>query len=414
MEAPDPARSEQCDLHRSSSFALRAPPPSRRNAAARTRRPIAALSDGGPQRAVLLDHQPAVVVAVGRGGEDAVEVEHARPELGEEARPDRGIEATDRPAAQTVEDMRVDVLEVDVGHPIAEFAQRRDRVAAADRVVADVEADADQLGIEAGGQSLDLGRRLDERPAVGMEGRPMAGRDGLCREPVDHLEERVPAGVGQHRGAGLARAAGAFLATGRQVEGDDQDLAAAVVEQAEPLAADGRSRRGSVRRPSPGSTGRPRPVAGCRSASASRSASPSGKPMPSWVPSYPVRAISSRIVGASVPCRRSARSTLFHRIGTVPIDAPRQGVAGSPQGGAEVGPRAARLARGRSSMLLLGHAGRPSRALLGMVLRARGVPPAGLVGAGRRRGLDRRSRGPATDRRTPARDGPPARPRPGR
>ncbi len=48
----------------------------------------------------------------------------------------------------------------------------------------------------------------------------MAGRDGLRREAVDHLEERVPAGVGQHRGAGLARAAGAFLATGRQFEGD--------------------------------------------------------------------------------------------------------------------------------------------------------------------------------------------------
>ena len=124
-----------------------------------------------------------------------------------------------------------------MGHPIAEFAQRRDRVAAADRVVADVEADPDQLGIEAGDQSLDLGRRLDERPAVGMEGRPMAGRDGLGREAVDRLEERVPAGVGQDRGAGLARPAGALLATGRQIEGDDQDLAAAVVEQAQPFAA---------------------------------------------------------------------------------------------------------------------------------------------------------------------------------
>ena len=150
----------------------------------------------------------------------------------------------------------------------------------------------------------------------------MAGRDGLRREAVDHLEERVPAGVGQHRGAGLARPAGAFLATGRQVEGDDQDLAAAVVEQAEPLAARWRSRRASVRRPSPGSTGRPRPVAGVARRARRAGPAPSGKPMPSWVPSYPVRAISSRIVGASVPCRRSARSTLFHRIGTVPIDAP--------------------------------------------------------------------------------------------
>ena len=163
--------------------------------------------------AVLLDHQPAVVVAAGRGGEDAVEIEHARPELGEEARPDRGIEATDRPAAQSVEDVGVDVLEVDVRHLIAQVVQGRDRVTAPDRVVADVEADADQLGIETGGQSLDLGRRLDEGPAVGMEGRPMAGRDGLCREAVDHFDKRVPAAVGQHRGAGLARASGAFLAS---------------------------------------------------------------------------------------------------------------------------------------------------------------------------------------------------------
>jgi hypothetical protein len=68
-----------------------------------------------------------------------------------------------------------------VSHPIAELAQCRDRVAAPDQVVADVEADPDQPGIEACGQSLDLGRRLDERPAVWVEGRPVAGRDDLGR-----------------------------------------------------------------------------------------------------------------------------------------------------------------------------------------------------------------------------------------
>ena len=106
VETPDPARSEQRDP--SSSLLVPAaraatepsqrrgqdPPPDRR--ALRRRTPAA----------VLLDHQPAVVVAVGRGGEDPVEVEHARPELGEEARPDRRIEAADRPAAQAVEDHR--------------------------------------------------------------------------------------------------------------------------------------------------------------------------------------------------------------------------------------------------------------------------------------------------------------------
>ena len=80
VEPPDPARPEQCDLHRPSSFRCRGataaepsqrggqdPPPDRR--ALRRR----------PPRAVLLDHQPAVVVAAGRGGEDAVEVEQRPP-----------------------------------------------------------------------------------------------------------------------------------------------------------------------------------------------------------------------------------------------------------------------------------------------------------------------------------------------
>ena len=79
VETPDPPRAEQCDPHRPVLPIALCPNRARRRAAASTRRPIAALSDGGPQRAVLLDHQPAVVVAAASDVEDAVEVEHARP-----------------------------------------------------------------------------------------------------------------------------------------------------------------------------------------------------------------------------------------------------------------------------------------------------------------------------------------------
>ena len=165
--------------------------------------------------------------------------------------------------------------------------------------------------------------------------------------------------------------------------------------------ADRRSRRASVRRPSPGSTRRPRPVAGRRSASASRSA-------------LALREADAEL-GALVPGpgdlvedRQRVRAVpQVGEVDVVPQDrhrpdrGARQGVAGPAQRGPEVG--LAHVGRARSSVLLLGHAGRPSRALLGMVLRARGVPPAGLVGSGRRQVAIDHRRGPATGRPMPAR-----------
>ena len=158
-------------------------------------------------------------------------------------------------------------------------------------------------------------------------------------EVVDHLEERVPAGVGQHRGAWLARPAGAFLATGRQFEGDDQDLAAAVVEQAEPLAGDGASRRQSVRRPSPGSTGRPRPAAG-RARRAPRAAPrPPGSRCRAGCPR--TRSGRSRRGSSARRCRAAGRRGRRCSTGSARSRSTRagQGVARSSQGGAEVGPR---------------------------------------------------------------------------
>ena len=49
MEPPDPTRAEKGDPHREPAPTARADP-ARRRAAVRTRRPIAALSDGGPQQ----------------------------------------------------------------------------------------------------------------------------------------------------------------------------------------------------------------------------------------------------------------------------------------------------------------------------------------------------------------------------
>ena len=49
MEPPDPARAQEGDPHREPAAVVRAGP-ALRSAAARTRRPMAALSDGGPQQ----------------------------------------------------------------------------------------------------------------------------------------------------------------------------------------------------------------------------------------------------------------------------------------------------------------------------------------------------------------------------
>ena len=168
----------------------------------------------------------------------------------------------DGTGAQAVEDDRVDILEVDVGHALAEVAQGGDRVAAADRVVAHVEADPDHARVEAVDEAVHLGRRLDERPAVGVESGPTAGRDDLGREGVDRLQDGGPAGIGHPRRAWLVGPTCADIAVGRDIEGDHEHVAATVAKETHPLAADRPSRRSSVRRPWLGSTGRPRPGGG--------------------------------------------------------------------------------------------------------------------------------------------------------
>ncbi len=59
---------------------------------------------------------------------------------------------------------------MDVGDEIAIAADRLDRIAAADQVVTDVQAQSGAGGREALGQCVDLVRRLDPGGGVGMEG----------------------------------------------------------------------------------------------------------------------------------------------------------------------------------------------------------------------------------------------------
>src|SRR5687767_11503298 len=63
--------------------------------------------------AVLLDHQPARVVASRKDGEDPAQIQAAVAELGEQALADRRLEIGQRPASERLQDAGVDVLEMD-------------------------------------------------------------------------------------------------------------------------------------------------------------------------------------------------------------------------------------------------------------------------------------------------------------
>src|SRR5207244_11260531 len=96
-------------------------------------------------------------------------------QLGKQALADGVAEAPDIPTLKTIEDGRVDVLEVDMGHPCAELPQCRDRVAAAHEVVPDVETEGQRIGIDRNGQPIDFGGRLDVGPGMRVKRDPGAG-----------------------------------------------------------------------------------------------------------------------------------------------------------------------------------------------------------------------------------------------
>src|SRR5882762_4032026 len=63
---------------------------------------------GRPPAAVLLDRQPAVIVALREDGEDRRQVNDARAELREQPRPDGLIEVRQAACAQVGEDVCID------------------------------------------------------------------------------------------------------------------------------------------------------------------------------------------------------------------------------------------------------------------------------------------------------------------
>jgi hypothetical protein len=86
VQASDPAGSKECDLHAT----LRMSPPrtgllDRRNEAARTRRPIAAASDGGPMLASCSTISQPSLVAGRQHLQDPVKIQGTRAELGEQS-----------------------------------------------------------------------------------------------------------------------------------------------------------------------------------------------------------------------------------------------------------------------------------------------------------------------------------------
>ena len=288
VEPPDPAGAEQCDLHRASSFACarrhRAVAAPRPGPAGRSPRSPTADPSRCPARPSASRRSRARRAAARTPSRSS----DARAELGEEARPDRRRRSRRRdPLRRPSRTTGSTSLRWTWRHAIAEVAQRRDRVAAADRVVADVEADADDGRVEArrpGGRPRPASRRTSRRgDGTRPDGRP---RRRLGREPVEHLDGARPS---RRRSARACRGSPARPAqssrSGDTSRAMHEDLAAAVARRRSRSRADGERVARSVRRPSPGSTGRPRPVAGLARRARSRSASPSGKPMPSCVPS---------------------------------------------------------------------------------------------------------------------------------
>ena len=111
-------------------------------------------------------------------------------------------------------------------------AGRGDRVAAADQVVADVEADPDQRRISAATRRSTSAGVSTKVPACGWN----AARGPRASPPSatawTQVDERRPAGIGETAFGDRRPGRPARIASGEPVEGDGQDLAASVVRAA--------------------------------------------------------------------------------------------------------------------------------------------------------------------------------------
>ena len=122
----------------------------------------------GPEHAILLDDDPAVVAAPQELVEALADVGVALTERAEDA----ALPGRDQVAALGAhlgEPAHVDVLHVDVVHKAAVLLEEAERIAAAERGVARVEAQADQVGVDRRHDLRHLARRLDVGARVVVE-----------------------------------------------------------------------------------------------------------------------------------------------------------------------------------------------------------------------------------------------------
>src|SRR2546423_3682713 len=87
-------------------------------------------------------------------------------------------------------------------------------------------------------QGDELCRVFEKGAGVRLECGGMSRRNRLARDPVDDSTEPPPRVVVEPRRGRVRGAAGCCGAVRRSVERKDEDVAAAVVEQLQPLAAD--------------------------------------------------------------------------------------------------------------------------------------------------------------------------------
>ena len=92
---------------------------------------------------------------------------------------------------QASEQLEVDVLEVHVVDELARLAQQRERIAAAERAVARVEAEPEQRGVHALEQRVHLARRLDVAAGVRVERRREAALAAALGRAVDVVDQQA-------------------------------------------------------------------------------------------------------------------------------------------------------------------------------------------------------------------------------
>lgn len=143
----------------------------------------------------------------------------------------QGIEKRRDPARpQPLEDARVDILDVQVLNPPPVALKSLCRVAATDGVMAGVDAEPEKLRVGRRHQALDLAGSLDIRTYVGVIDHQVVPFARLGGESMQHFDGALEPPRGQPGGDWTVRSSGSLRAPGRQMVGEDQYLAAVLLE----------------------------------------------------------------------------------------------------------------------------------------------------------------------------------------